>query len=338
MELVQQLIEKEGKKEPFLLGVTKGLESFRSSFHNLSGALRAGLYRMLQSEYPSVRSRHMDADPGTDDGALSEQIALEYCSGGAEAEVCYRRGERFRACLGEVSLEPEKDQAMAFPEGHVLWVTGGTRGIGFLCAAHLVRRCGVRKLVLTGRETLPLREEWSAWERKSDSVAKKIRAIQALESEGVEVRVFSVELTDASAMRRQLDEVRRDLGPIGGVLHCAGILDEETPALIRKSLAGVRNVLDPKVTATDVLLDTFRDEPLAFMVLFSSVSAIVPRLAAGLSDYAMANAYMDYVAEANGHAFPVTSIQWSSWKDTGMGEVKNEAYAQSGFLRQMPKG
>ena len=332
---VQQFVEQAGDQEPLLLGVTRGLESFRNPTLNLSGALPAGLYRMLSSEYPSVRSRHLDADPRADDGTLVEQIAAEFFSGGGEAEVCYRRGERYRACLREIPFEAEgEQQAVAFPRGHVLWVTGGTGGLGSLCAAHLVRRSGVRKLVLTGREALPPREEWSGWERRSGSVAKKIRAVQALEAEGVEVRVFSVDLTDASALRRRLNEVREDLGPIGGVLHCAGVVDNENPAFIRKPLAGVRNVLAPKVAGTDVLLETFRDEPLAFMVFFSSVSAIVPGLAAGLSDYAMANAYLDYVAEANGHAFPILSIQWPSWKETGMGEVKNAAYAQSGFLSQ----
>ncbi|WP_276789650.1 hypothetical protein, partial [Bacillus sp. (in: firmicutes)] len=45
--------------------------------------------------------------------------------------------------------------------------------------------------------------------------------------------------------------------------------------------------------------------------------------------YAMANAYMDYFAAAKG--FPVLSIQWPSWKETGMGESKSRAYQKSGL-------
>lgn len=334
VERVQQFVEQAGGNKPVLLGVTRGLESFKNPLVNLSGALRAGLYRMLQSEYPAVRSCHMDADGQIDDESLAEQIAAEFWGGGEDAEVCYRGGERYRAGLREISFTVEGDQAMAFPREHVLWVTGGTRGLGSLCAAHLVRHSGVRKLVLTGREMFPPREEWAAWERQDGSVAEKIRAVRALEAQGVEVRVLSVDLTDASALRFCLDEVKRDMGPIGGVLHCAGLVDDENPAFIRKPLAGMQQVLAPKVYGTDVLMEIFKDEPLAFMVFFSSVSAIVPRLAAGLSDYAMANAYLDYVAEAGGYTFPITSIQWPSWKERGMGEVKNEAYLQSGLLSQ----
>ncbi|XYJ24168.1 KR domain-containing protein [Bacillus velezensis] len=44
--------------------------------------------------------------------------------------------------------------------------------------------------------------------------------------------------------------------------------------------------------------------------MFSSVSAAVPILAAGQSDYAMANSYMDYFAENNEGG--IMSIQWLS--------------------------
>ncbi|WP_443798273.1 KR domain-containing protein, partial [Burkholderia gladioli] len=55
----------------------------------------------------------------------------------------------------------------------------------------------------------------------------------------------------------------------------------------------------------------------------SSVSAAVPALAVGQSDYAMANAYMDYVAQAQATRLPILSIQWPSWRDSGMGESRS---------------
>ncbi|MGE7057544.1 beta-ketoacyl synthase N-terminal-like domain-containing protein, partial [Paenibacillus glucanolyticus] len=81
-----------------------------------------------------------------------------------------------------------------------------------------------------------------------------------------------------------------------------------------------------------VLYDCFRHEALSFFVLFSSVSSTIPVLGSGQSDYAMANAYMDYFAAKEKHANPVISIQWPSWKEAGMGEVRSKAYAQTGLL------
>ena len=91
-------------------------------------------------------------------------------------------------------------------------------------------------------------------------------------------------------------------------------------------------MLGPKVGGLDILVEAFKNESLQFFVLFSSVSAIIPMLASGQADYAMANAYMDYVAEAHFDRYPIVSIQWPNWKESGMGEVKSRAYEQTGLL------
>src|SRR5262249_39081629 len=66
--------------------------------------------------------------------------------------------------------------------------------------------------------------------------------------------------------------------------------------------------------------------------LFSSVAAVIPTLGAGQSDYAMANAFMDYYAQAHGKSSPITSVQWPSWRETGFGEAKSQAYLNTGLL------
>lgn len=328
---LQKLIEHGHKDGLVLLGVTKGLETYRNTAVNLSGATRAGLYRMLQSEYRHLRSRHMDVERATDDDTLARQIAAEFHLDSRDAEVCYRDGRRYRAVLAPVQVFDGGREVWDFPEGHVLWITGGTRGLGYLCAEHFVRRHGVKRLVLTGRERMPPREQWASY-RESTPLARKIKAVQALEAHGAQVEVLSVPLTDSAAVRRSLQEIKARWGPIGGLLHCAGLSDRENPAFIRKSAAGIEQVLAPKTAGLASLYQTFLEEPLQFFMLFSSVSAIIPALAAGQSDYAMANAYMDYFAEANSHSSPIVSIEWPNWQETGMGEVKSKAYRQTGLL------
>lgn len=329
---LQKVIEHADAGGLALLSVTQGLESFLSTEVNLSGADRAGLYRMLQSEYSRLRSRHMDVDAAYDVLALAEQIVSEFAAESQDAEVGYRSGTRYRAALDELQGFGPGKEPFAFPEDHVLWITGGTRGIGYVCAAHFVRKYGVRKLVLTGLEELPPREEWGFYKGQNTAVAHKIQAIQALEAQQVEVRVLSVSLTDERKMRHSLEAVKSTMGPIGGVLHCAGVIDSHNPAFVRKPVEGIERVFDPKVAGLQVLYDCFRHEALSFFVLFSSVSSTIPVLGSGQSDYAMANAYMDYFAAKEKHANPVISIQWPSWKEAGMGEVRSKAYAQTGLL------
>ncbi|MDT8977370.1 SDR family NAD(P)-dependent oxidoreductase [Paenibacillus sp. chi10] len=314
-----------------LLGVTSGLETFHNSTVRLCGAERVGLYRMLQNEYSYLRSRHLDTDPEISDLERAEQIAMEFLADSQDPEVCYRNGERYRAYLAEFP-EPKNLHPFMFPKDHVLWITGGTRGLGYLCAKHFVTRYGVKRLVLTGREALPPREEWDGLERKNTPLSQKIRAIRELEAEGANVSVSSVPLTDQESLQGYLAEIRNTMGPIGGIIHCAGIGDADNPAFIRKTVAGIQSILEPKVVGLETLYRTLKNEPLKFFILFSSVSSIIPTLAVGQSDYAMANSYMDYFAEAYGSETPLVSIQWPSWKESGMGEIKSRVYQQTGLL------
>lgn len=329
---LQKLIEYGNRENLMLLCVTKDLESYQNENINLSGALNVGLYRMLQSEYSYIRSRHMDGESGMDDGSFAEQIAGEYMDNNEDTEVSYRGGRRYRALLSEVNIQQNPTHERKFPEDHVLWVTGGTKGLGLLCARHFVQHYGVKKLMLSGREQLPPKEQWDSLETVDSTTAAKIRAIQSIERLGVEVFVLSVELSDAEAMRITVETVKRFMGPIGGVIHCAGLADLENLAFIRKSPEMIGQVLNPKVLGLNVMYQSFRNEPLRFFVLFSSVSAIIPALGAGISDYAMANAYMDYFAESVAGPCSVMSIQWPSWREVGMGEVTSKPYKQAGLL------
>lgn len=328
----QCLIEKGSRTNLKLLGITQGLESFQNDEVNLSGASRVGLYRMLQSEYSFVQSRHVDIEPRLKTAALAEQIASEFLLNDDNCEVCCRDRKRYVSCLTERVLEAPKTQSteLQFAEEEVLLITGGTGGLGLLCAQHFAQHYAVKRLVLTGRETLPPKTEWAT--PQNDKVQQKIRAIQALEAQGVKVEVLSLNLSDRAAVQESLRQITTNFGPIAGLLHCAGIVDSENPAFVRKSIADIAKVLEPKVVGLRSLLKQCQQQPLKFAVLFSSVSAIIPSLASGQSDYAMANTYMDYVAEATGGI--VVSIQWSSWQEAGMGAANTPAYKQTGLLHQ----
>ena len=329
---LQRLIEKGSKTGLTLLGITRGLESFQNSEVNLSGASRVGLYRMLQSEYAHLQSRHIDTDPHLKTAALAEQIAHEFWLNDENCEICYRDQKRYVAYLAETPLKATQGQStkLQFAEEEVLLITGGTGGLGLLFAQHFVEHYGVKRLVLTGREALPPRNQWAA--PQTDKVKQKIYAIQALEAQGVKVQVLPLILSDTVALQESLHQITTNFGAIGGLLHCAGMVDSETPAFVRKSMANVVQVLEPKVAGLRSLLMQCKQQPLKFAILFSSVSAIIPSLASGQSDYAMANTYMDYVAEAI--AGVVVSIQWPSWQETGMGAANSRAYKESGLLCQ----
>ncbi|MED1738767.1 SDR family NAD(P)-dependent oxidoreductase [Bacillus swezeyi] len=331
---LQKLIEHGRKKKQDLtvLCVTKGLESYENKAVNLSGASRAGLYRMLQSEYSHLTSRHMDTDHVTAEKELARQIADEFYADSTDTEVCYRGGRRYRAYLEERTADAVDQEQLSFPSDRVLLITGGTRGLGFVCARHFVQTYGVKRLVLTGREELPPREQWDSLKEKNTPLAQKVKVIQELEAMGAQVQVLSLQLSDPIAVKQSIETIRHTMGSIGGVIHCAGTVNKHNPAFIRKSAEEIQDVLEPKVDGLQTLFDLLKDEPLQFFVLFSSVSATVPVLAAGQADYAMANAFMDYFAESRKGEYPIVSIQWPNWKETGLGEVRSKALEQTGLV------
>jgi len=323
------------KEGATLLGVTQGLEALDGGPVNLAGATRAALFRLLQHEYGRLRTKHLDVEPLSDAGELAGQIAREYASADGEAEIAYRSGLRYRARLEAMpeSTGLPQTAGKAFPTDRVLWITGGTRGLGLLCARHFVRHYGVRKLVLTGREELPPRAQWPALQAGDSRTAGKIRALLELEAQGVQVAALQLDLTDERAVSDALEQVKRTLGDAGGLIHCAGVTDRDNPAFIRKSADDIRQVLAPKIDGLHALHRSFQAEPLQWLLLFSSVAGAVPALGAGQSDYAMANAYMDYFAQAHqDSAYPIVSIQWPNWKESGMGETRSRVYAATGLV------
>jgi acyl transferase domain-containing protein/acyl carrier protein len=331
LQSLQRFVEFGRRDAMRVLCVTRSLEAWQVPSVNLAGASRAGLYRTLQSEYRYLRSRHLDVDIALEDAdALARLIASEFAIEADDPAICHRAGRRLRPYLQEEAFTPAPTR-LAFPEDHVLWITGGTRGLGAACAQHFVQQYGVRRLVVTGREQFPPRGEWDERADEFPGLASKIAAICALEAAGARVQLLALPLSDRAAVTRSLQEVKETLGPIGGVIHAAGLADHDNPAFIRKSLATFGQVLEPKIAGLNVLYDSLRQEPLRFFLTFSSVSAAVPSLGAGQCDYATANAYMDFFAAAHAGECPIVSIEWPSWKETGMGPATGSAYYRTGL-------
>jgi acyl transferase domain-containing protein len=317
---------------PFLLlHVTAGLLSGET----LAGAPLHGLVTAIAGEYRGVTARSIDVERGDlAPESLFALLAAEAERMGAmgsrtdERQARYRNGQRQVPTLREVALKP----GLSVASDRAYVISGGTRGLGAAFARLLVER-GARRLALLGAQALPPRAEWARVAGEDSPDGQKVRAIQELEARGATVRLYTGRITDRSALRRYFAEVRTSLGPIAGVLHCAGAVSDESPAFLHKTRRGFERVLEPKLEGTHVLADLLEDERPDFFVLFSSVSAVVPSLAVGLSDYALANSFLDRFAEYQ-HRHGRTwfrSFNWPSFRDTGFGETTTDAYRTAGL-------
>ena len=141
-----------------------------------------------------------------------------------------------------------------------------------------------------------------------DRVSRRIRAVRALEQAGAEVMVLVADVCNLSQMRAVRETVEARFGPVTGILHGAGVIDDGP--LLSKSPAGVEDVFTPKVHGTQVLAEVFPDGSTEWMALFASSSTVTAP--AGQVDYVAANEYLNAFAQSRaGGATRVVAVNWA---------------------------
>jgi hypothetical protein len=110
--------------------------------------------------------------------------------------------------------------------------------------------------------------------------------------------------------------IHRQYGTVHGIIHAAGL--GEAGMIRTKTQEQVLSILSPKVQGTQWLSDYLPAVGLDFVMLCSSISAVIPSF--GLSDYAAANAYLDGFAAAydDSAGTRVLAVNWDSWREVGM--------------------
>ncbi|MET9565851.1 SDR family NAD(P)-dependent oxidoreductase [Streptomyces tauricus] len=341
--LLQVLVRHTNHSDLHVVHVTRGLAPYRNRRSGLTGARMAALVRTLGSEYSAVRATTLDLDGET---GLSDALSLavrEVETAGEEPEVCLRSGVRYAPRLADLDLRPEDYPSPGTFGGftvdpdRVYVITGGTGGLGAALARELFVR-GARRFALLGRRPLPPVATWVA-DDSGPAVPNGSRDVVALRDRGARIELYGGPLTDRTGLGSFLDRVRATLGPIAGVVHCAGSVDQRNPAFIRKTWADIARTWEPKgegLVTLDRLLAA--DEP-DFVVLYSSLSGTLPFLATGLADYGSANAYLDAFATRAAQRASRTrylSIAWGGWAEIGMGEVRSPRYTEQGFTSLAP--
>jgi len=338
--LVQEIL-KQKMREPFtLLHFTRGLNNFKTGTTTLAGADFAGFPKVLGTEYSWLKAKTIDVDLNMDNRERWQKIIqFETVYDGVESEICYRENKRYVPVIEDITRESE------FVPGYfggiepkpekVYVVTGGTRGLGALAARHLVSK-GARKLVIMGACPLPDRSKWNEImdQGPGNLLYNRIKNIMDIEAMGIKLEVYSGSLSDEKSMENFFSDIRSGMGSIGGIIHCAGLSIDENPAFVNKRIDDIKKVFEPKMEGLQKLFRIIDKDLPEFFILYSSVSAVLPVLSTGITDYSTANMFMDYFAaycHGKGSTF-IKSVNWSSWKETGMGEVKSPAYYQLGLV------
>lgn len=188
---------------------------------------------------------------------------------------------------------------------------GGVRGITAIAARDLGRRYGW-KLHLIGKSPAPRAD--APWRGYSDGEMKTLKTtlarqavsegrspseawdrvmkdveifnnLQQFVAAGVSATYHACDIGDRDALAGVLVDVRRQDGPIQGVMHCAGVIDPSRFESKRRDI--LRVPVGAKVDGTLNLMALTEQDPLTCFIGFGSISG---RFGGnGLTDYAAGN-------------------------------------------------
>ena len=206
----------------------------------------------------------------------------------------------------EAVMEPlPKARKLRFDDDASYLITGGLSGFGLATAKWMAER-GAHHLVLVGRS--------------GASTEEARRAVEELRRKSVDVTIGRADVSNEAQLAAVLDDVRRRLPPLRGVIHAAMVLDDST--ILQLDPERFRAVTAPKIDGAWNLHRQTCGDPLDFFVLFSSVSSAVG--ITGQANYAAANTFLDSLAHyRRSQDLPGLSVNWGGIR--GVGYIERHA-------------
>jgi acyl transferase domain-containing protein/NADP-dependent 3-hydroxy acid dehydrogenase YdfG len=298
-----------------------------------------GLVKTVAQEWPAAHAKAIDVDVVGDE-ARAERIVAELLGGGDDLEVGLRR-DGSRVVLRSVAASPVPGAA-PFARDAVIVATGGARGVTAHTLLAMARAYGGR-YVLLGRTAHETESPTTAGATTEPALKKALlveaqqkgekvtpadinrrvarvlanrevsKTLATFAGLGVTAKYLAVDVNDGARLSAALDEVRRTLGPIAGLVHGAGVLADKLVA--DKTVEQWRSVYDTKVRGLESLLAATKSDPLQLLVMFASVAGRCGNR--GQADYAVANEVLAKVAAreaATRKGCVVKALQWGPWE------------------------
>jgi NAD(P)-dependent dehydrogenase (short-subunit alcohol dehydrogenase family) len=304
---------------PRLWLVTRAAQDVSGQSSELAPAQASlwGLGRVIAHEHPEIWGGLIDLDAASTE--VSSWVSALWESD-HEDQIAIRSGQRYVARLTRQQTTLAQHAPLTLHADGTYLITGGLGGLGLQVAQWLAQQ-GARHIALMGR---------------SGANSQAAEPLQALERCGARVVVLRGDVSRAEDVERALADIRRDMPPLRGVIHAAGVLDDGT--LLRLDWEAFARVLAPKVQGAWNLHTATRDVPLDMFILFSSVMALLGT--PGQGNYAAANAFLDTLAHyRRRQGLAALSVNWGVWANVGLAARADRAdrLIQQGFGALTPE-
>jgi len=347
---MRKLYEQVAARGTFLVSATRlgGQHGYdeAGAFAPLGGAV-TGFSKTYKRERTDALVKAVDFEAERNAAEAAEILIEETLRDPGAVEIGYKSGERWAVGLEELPAA-DGQPGLTLNKDTVFLITGAAGSIVSAITADLAAASGgtfylldlvpepdpnnadLRRFV-TDKEGLKLEllarmkargdratpalvdKELAALERLQAALS----AIEAVRAAGGTAHYFSVNMADADAVAKAIDQVRERSGRIDVLLHAAGL--ERSRFLPDKDQREFDLVFDVKSDGWFHLLHAIGGMPLGATVVFSSVAGRFGN--AGQADYSAANDLLCKITSSFRTTRPATrgiAIDWTAWGGIGM--------------------
>jgi len=266
-------------------------------------ALVYGAITCAGQEEPMLSSRYVD----TDDATPPEDLLIELGAvGDGPSTIAWRGGHRLirRFDIAHPGAKPNR-----LPSSGCVVISGGVGGFALALAPALAQDGRVTLVLLSRSGVAPSGDDAESLHRRT--------ALAELRASGTRIEMIACDVADRRSLTVALDRVRREFGPITGVVHHAsssrgGFMMNEAP-----DAAGYAETIAAKTVGARLLDELTRGDRLDLFLHAGSLTALTG--AAGHAAYTGANAFLEALAaEQAAEGVPVLVIDWCGLRDMGM--------------------
>ncbi|MBA3720787.1 MAG: SDR family NAD(P)-dependent oxidoreductase [Parachlamydiaceae bacterium] len=255
-----------------------------------------GFFGSMAKEFPNFSVRLIDVDD-LEKFAWHHLYNIPFSTDGNTR--CFRNGSWYQLALQPLSFS--KTNAPLYKKEGVYVVIGGAGGIGEKWSEYMIRHYNA-KIVWIGRR------------EKNTEIENKIKHLSLL---GCEPLYFSGNANDPSVLNQIYIKIKEVYPHIDGVVHSAiGILDN---SIINTDVQRFKEGLSAKIDLSVRMAQVFSQEPLDFLLYFSSIVALTKDH--GKCSYAAGSVFEDAFAYQLSSELncKVAVVNWGFWGDIGVG-------------------
>ncbi|NRD72189.1 SDR family NAD(P)-dependent oxidoreductase [Shewanella sp. VB17] len=255
-----------------------------------------GLCKSLDLEWQEYSVGMLDIDGSTFD-QRSAVMADEVRKSRVDW-VAYHHAQRYVLRIDELQASSMKVEPDFHCHDDGLYLLSGGLGDLAVATCHWLVQRGGKHFLLLGR-------------RAEDADISQQLA-QLRDATGADIDYQTCDVANRQVLAALLDQLNR---PLRGIFHCAGVLADGAFTTLTDD--DFERVICAKMLGSWHLHELTRDMRLDCFVMYSSLASLLG--AAGQSNYAAANGFMDQLAHyRRGLGLPALAINWAGWDEIGM--------------------